>query len=84
MAIDQAPGDELLGCQRNEITEYQIYRQLAKTIKSPENGRILEQIAEWVRALLGVIAVGVTIHILHLKTLTREVLCQLPTVLDNK
>ena len=31
----------------------------------------------WVRALLGVIAVGVTIHILHLKTLTREMLVQL-------
>jgi uncharacterized membrane protein YbaN (DUF454 family) len=32
--------------------------------------------AWWVRALLGVIAVGVTIHILHLKTLTREMLVQ--------
>ena len=33
--------------------------------------------AWWVRALLGFIAVGVTIHILHLKTLTREMLVQL-------
>jgi len=33
--------------------------------------------AWWVRALLSVIAVGVTIHILHLKTLTREMLVQL-------
>jgi hypothetical protein len=33
--------------------------------------------AWWARVLLGVIAVGVTIHILHLKTLTREMLVQL-------
>ena len=33
--------------------------------------------AWWMRALLGVIAVGVTIHILHLKTLTPEMLVQL-------
>jgi uncharacterized membrane protein YbaN (DUF454 family) len=33
--------------------------------------------AWWVRALLGIIAVGVTIHILHLRTLTREMLTQL-------
>ena len=32
--------------------------------------------AWWVRALLGIIAVGVTIHILHLITLTREMLIQ--------
>jgi uncharacterized membrane protein YbaN (DUF454 family) len=30
----------------------------------------------WLRALLGIVAVGVTIHILHLKTLTREMLVQ--------
>jgi uncharacterized membrane protein YbaN (DUF454 family) len=33
--------------------------------------------AWWARALLGVIAVGVSIHILHLKTLTREMLVEL-------
>jgi uncharacterized membrane protein YbaN (DUF454 family) len=33
--------------------------------------------AWWVRALLVVIAVGVTLHILHLKTLTREMLVRL-------
>ena len=33
--------------------------------------------AWWVRALLGIIAVGVTIHLLRLKTLTREMLNQL-------
>lgn len=31
----------------------------------------------WLRALLGVVAVGVTIHILHLRTLTKELLAQL-------
>jgi rubrerythrin len=46
VAIDQMLRDELLGYQREEITEYHIYRQLAKTIKSPENRTILEQIAE--------------------------------------
>jgi VIT1/CCC1 family predicted Fe2+/Mn2+ transporter len=46
MAIDQALREQLLGYQRNEITEYHIYRQLAKTIRSPENRQILEQIAE--------------------------------------
>ena len=38
----------------------------------------------WVRALLGVIAVGVTIHILHLKTLTREMLVQLQTAPETE
>ncbi|MBN1937910.1 MAG: VIT1/CCC1 transporter family protein [Anaerolineae bacterium] len=46
MAIDQAVREQLLGFQRNEITEYHIYRRLAKTIKSPENRKILEQIAD--------------------------------------
>lgn len=37
--------EQLLVFQRNEITEYHIYMQLAKSIKSPENSRILDQIA---------------------------------------
>ena len=45
MAIAQALRKQLLDYQRNEITEHHIYRQLARTIKSPENQRILEQIA---------------------------------------
>jgi hypothetical protein len=45
MAIDRALREELLVYQRNEITEYHIYQQLAKTIKSAENRKILEQIA---------------------------------------
>ena len=32
--------------QRVEITEHHIYKRLAKRVKSPENARILEQIAE--------------------------------------
>jgi uncharacterized membrane protein YbaN (DUF454 family) len=33
--------------------------------------------AWWVRALFGIIAIGVTTHILRLKTLTREMMVQL-------
>jgi uncharacterized membrane protein YbaN (DUF454 family) len=40
--------------------------------------------AWWVRALLGIIAVGVTIHILHLKTLTRELLVQLQSAPETE
>lgn len=32
--------------QKTEITEYHIYKRLAKRIKSPENAKILDQIAE--------------------------------------
>lgn len=39
-----APALELF--QRIEITEYHIYKRLARHVKSPENARILEQIAE--------------------------------------
>lgn len=38
--------DRILTFQRNEITEYHIYRKLAQTLKSSENRRILEQIAD--------------------------------------
>jgi VIT1/CCC1 family predicted Fe2+/Mn2+ transporter len=36
----------LLGFQKNEITEYHIYKRLARKIKSPENSKILADIAE--------------------------------------
>jgi VIT1/CCC1 family predicted Fe2+/Mn2+ transporter len=36
----------ILAFQRQEITEHRIYRAIAGTIRSPENRRILEQIAE--------------------------------------
>lgn len=46
MEIDQTTRDQLLTFQRNEITEHHIYRHLARTIKSKENSRVLQQIAE--------------------------------------
>lgn len=43
------PGTEtirrLLDFQRNEITEYHIYRKLARKVTSPENRRVMEAIA---------------------------------------
>lgn len=38
--------------------------------------------ALWVRALLGAIAIGVTVHILHLRTLTKDMLTQLQTMTE--
>jgi len=38
--------------------------------------------AWWVRVLLGAIAVGVTLHILHLKTLTKDMLTRLQTTTE--
>lgn len=37
---------QILGYQRNEITEHHIYQRLAAMQRSPENRRILERIAE--------------------------------------
>jgi VIT1/CCC1 family predicted Fe2+/Mn2+ transporter len=45
MEIDQDLRQQLLGYQRNEITEYHIYSRLAEAVKSPDNRRILEDIA---------------------------------------
>lgn len=50
MTIAPELRETLLEYQRNEITEFHIYHNLAKTIQSVENGRILEQIAEDERA----------------------------------
>jgi VIT1/CCC1 family predicted Fe2+/Mn2+ transporter len=38
--------EKILTFQRNEITEYHIYRKLAQAIKSPENRQVLERIAD--------------------------------------
>lgn len=46
MEIDKELLDQMLTFQRNEVTEYHIYKRLAKRVKSPENARILDQIAE--------------------------------------
>ena len=40
--------------------------------------------AWWVRVLLGIIAVGVSIHILYLKTLTPEMLVQLQSAPETE
>lgn len=40
--------------------------------------------AWWLRALLGVIAIGVTVHILHLKTLTQEMLDQSRATMESE
>ena len=45
MAISKEIREKLLAYQKNEITEHHIYRMLAKAVKSPENKRVLEEIA---------------------------------------
>jgi len=45
-AIDQATKKKLLVYQKNEITEYHVYLKLAKTVKTEENRKILQSIAE--------------------------------------
>jgi VIT1/CCC1 family predicted Fe2+/Mn2+ transporter len=45
MSISEEIRRKLLTYQKNEITEYHIYRRLARTVSSPENRRILENIA---------------------------------------
>lgn len=46
MSISEETKATLLTYQKNEITEYHIYRRLAKAVESPENSRILEEIGE--------------------------------------
>jgi VIT1/CCC1 family predicted Fe2+/Mn2+ transporter len=46
MEITEETRRRLLAYQKGEITEYHIYSRLAGTIKSPENRRVLEHIAE--------------------------------------
>jgi vacuolar iron transporter family protein len=46
MNIDNEIKQKVLDFQKNEITEYFIYRKLAGIIKSPENKHILENIAD--------------------------------------
>jgi VIT1/CCC1 family predicted Fe2+/Mn2+ transporter len=46
MTISEEIRRKLLRFQKNEITEYHIYRRLARFVKSPENRRVLEDIAE--------------------------------------
>jgi VIT1/CCC1 family predicted Fe2+/Mn2+ transporter len=46
MQLSESVREKVLDFQRTEITEYHIYRRLAKKINSPENAKIIEQIAE--------------------------------------
>jgi len=46
MTISQDVREQLLTYQENEITEYHIYKKLAQAIKSPENSRVLSEIAD--------------------------------------
>ncbi len=46
MESTEAIGHQLERFQRNEITEYNIYKRLAATIKSAENRKVIEKIAE--------------------------------------
>lgn len=46
MNITETVRKKLLGSQRNEITEHHIYSKLALKVKSPENRKILESIAD--------------------------------------
>ena len=46
MQIAEEIREKILVFQRLEITEYHIYKRLAKKIKSPENAKIVAQIAE--------------------------------------
>jgi len=46
MAISREIREKLLVYQKNEITEHHIYKKLAQVIKSPENRRIVQQIAD--------------------------------------
>ena len=49
MSISEEIRQKLLAYQKSEITEHHIYRRLARMVSSPENRRILENIAddEW-------------------------------------
>jgi len=46
MQISESVRRQVLTFQQTEITEHHIYKRLAKRVKSPENAKILEQIAE--------------------------------------
>src|SRR5210317_1597438 len=46
MPPEESIGHILENFQRIEITEYHIYKRLAKSIKDPENRLVLEKIAE--------------------------------------
>ena len=46
MQLSESVRKQVLNFQQIEITEHQIYKRLAKRVNSPENAKIMEQIAE--------------------------------------
>lgn len=46
MQLSESVRQKVLTFQQTEITEYHIYKRLAKKVNSPENAKIIEQIAE--------------------------------------
>lgn len=46
MQLSESVRKQVLAFQQTEITEHHIYRRLAKRVGSPENAKIIEQIAE--------------------------------------
>jgi len=46
MQLSESIRRQVLGFQQTEITEHHIYKRLAQKVKSPENAKIIEQIAE--------------------------------------
>ncbi|MEJ2737768.1 MAG: rubrerythrin family protein, partial [Anaerolineae bacterium] len=46
MSISDELRQKLLAYQKNEITKHHIYRRLARIVRSPENRRILDEIAD--------------------------------------
>lgn len=46
MQLSESVRRQVLRFQQTEITEYHIYKRLAKKVNSPENAEIIEQIAE--------------------------------------
>lgn len=45
MQLSESVRKQVLGFQQTEITEHHIYKRLAKKVNSPENAKIIEQIA---------------------------------------
>src|SRR5215211_1239222 len=46
MQLSESIRRQVLSFQQTELTEHHIYKRLAKKINSPENAKIIEQIAE--------------------------------------
>ncbi len=46
MQLSESVRNQALSFQQTEITEYHIYKRLAKKVNSPENEKIIDQIAE--------------------------------------